>query len=102
MASGLTVSGSDSGLKLPGFDSANHFLVGALASFVTASGTRLLLAGEERSLDEWGKIRLFEVGPHIPPWRDSLIECRERRYRKAMKMAGKAARCNEGSACPEH
>ena len=34
-----------------------------------------MLAGEERSLDEWGKIRLFEVGPQVPPWRDSTDRC---------------------------
>ena len=63
-----------------------------------------MLAGEERSLDEWGKIRLFEVGPQVPPWRDRLFKCREQKndFVGALEMAVKAARCNEGSACPEH
>ena len=79
MASGLTVSALDSGSKRSRVrvpcqtDSANHFLVGALASLVIPwVGIRLLLAGEERILDEWGKIRLFKVGPQVPPWRDRI------------------------------
>ena len=49
-----------------------------------------MLAGEERSLDEWGKIRLFEVGPQVPPWRGRLFKCRtEKRIRRAIQMAAR-------------
>ena len=40
----------------------NHFFWGG-----GASGIRLLLAGEERSLMSGEKIMIFEVEPQVPP-----------------------------------
>ena len=40
---------------------------------------------------DWGKIRLLEVGPQVPPWRDRLSKCREQKkiIRTAIKMAAR-------------
>ena len=71
----LRVQGSN-----PAPTSENHFLVGGFGKLPcnSGSGTRLLLAGEERSLDEWGKIRTFKVGPQVSPWRDRLSNAQKK------------------------
>ena len=39
------------------------------------------------------------MGPQVPPWRDRLSNAENRkRIRRAIKMAAKAARSNDGSA----
>ena len=58
-----TVSASDSGSKGPGFESRARLILPTISLW--GLWQALLLAGEERSLDEWGKIRLFEVGPQV-------------------------------------